>query len=410
MASPDPYNFPVVIGTNGPTPTAPATINTQIIATATALSPGLTANLPGILIEDVSSTDTAGVVVCDQARVDTVNSLTPLAANQFTLSQLGQVYLGQPMPGLPTNTSVPVVFTSPNIGYVIANGFLVGDGTNVYQVQGGGVIPTGGVSQPINAISINPGSFGVPINTVTTLLTSVPSSITLSVNNPSAGTAGNPTGETWYSFRQRILQAGLAACVGSARFIKTLLGLVTGVASNLISVQPATGGLRVIATGGDPYQIAYAIFMSVADTTTLQGSAVNPGRNVTVSLIDYPNTYPVIYVNTPQQTVTLVATWNTSLPNFTGGAAFPGLVQPPLVAYINALAPGQVINVMEMNAIFQAAISGVLNPTLLTRLVFAVSINGTLTPVGTGTYAITGDPESNWFTAENGGGITVTQG
>lgn len=404
-----PFNFPVVIAASGLQPQAPASINQQIIAVATASSPGLTVNLPGIMIEDIASTDTAAVVVCDQAKVDTVNSLTPLAANQFTLSQLGQVYIGQAAPGLPTNTSVPVVFTG-TAGYVISNGFLVGDGTNVYQVQGGGVIASGGISQPINAISLNAGSFGVPANTVTTLLTSVPSSVNLSVNNPSAGTAGNVTGETWASFRARVLQAGLAASVGTARFIKTLLGLVPGVASNLISVQPATGGLRVIATGGDVYQIAYAIFMSVGDPTALQGSAISSGRNVTVSLIDYPDTYPITYVNTPQQTVTLVATWNTSLASFTGGGAFPSLTQPPLVAYLNALAPGQVINVMEMNAIFQQAISGVLNPKLLTRLVFAVSINGVLTQPGSGTYAVAGDPESNWFTALNGSGITVVQG
>ena len=64
----------------------------------------------------------------------------------------------------------------------------------------------------------------------------------------------------------------------------------------------------------------------------------------------------------------------------------------------------------EGGAISQAAIAGVLNPTLLTRLVFAVSINGVLTPPGTGTYAVTGDPESHFFTALNGSGITVTQG
>lgn len=409
MSTPAAFVFPVVINQNGLQPQSPASLQQQLLTNVASTNPGYTANLPGIMVEDISSTEVAGIALCDQAKVELVNSLTPNAANEFLLSQLGQIYLGQAAPGLPTNTSVPVVFAG-TAGYVVPNGFLVGDGTNVYQVQGGGVIAGGGTSQAITAISINPGAFGVPANTVTTLLTSAPSVANLSVNNPTAGSAGNAMGETWASFRARVLQAGRAASVGTTRYIKTLLGLVPGVTSNLISVQQATGGLRVIATGGDVYQIAYAIFMSVGDPAALQGSAVSSGRNVTVSLIDYPDTYPILFVNTQQQTVTMVVTWNTSLASFTGGGAFASLVQPPLVAYLNALAPGQVINVLEMNAIFQAAIAGVLNPTLLTRLVFAVNINGVLVPPGTGTYAVTGDPESHFFTALNGSGISVLQG
>lgn len=408
MSTPYPFNFPVVIGPQGAIPTAPATLNQQILAAATTASPGLTANLPGILIEDILSTDTAAVAVCDQARVETINSLTPLGANVSLLVQFATIY-GVPQ-GLPTNTSVPVVFSSSQVGYVIANGILVSDGTNTYQVQGGGVILSGGSSGTITAIAINSGAFGVAANTVTIIQTSIPSSISLTVNNPSAGTPGSPTAETYYSWRSRILQAGLAATTSGSRYIKTRLTQVTGVTANLVSVQQASPGIRVIATGANVYAIAYAIFTAVGDPSALVGSAVTSGRNVTVALVDYPNTYSIVYVNTQVQTLTMTVTWNTVLSTFTGGAAFPSLVQPPLVAYINALAPGQVINVLEMNAIFQTAISGTLDPNLLTRMVFAVYINSTLTAPGSGTYAITGDPESVFLTAINGSGITVTQG
>lgn len=411
MSVPNPFEAPIVIAAQGLQPQAPSTIQQQIIAIATDLSPGLTVNLPGIMLEDVSSTDTAAVVVIDQAKVDAVNCLTPYGANVFTLQQLAQIYLGQSQPGLATNTSVNMVFTSPNIGYVIANGFLVGDGTNTYQVQIGGVIESGGTSSPLTAICISTtASFAVPADTVTTLLTSVPSSITLSVDNPNAGTPAGAA-ETWYAFRTRVLQAGLAACVGTPRMIKTLLGIVLGAQANLISVQQASPGIRVIVGGSaDTYAIAYAIFMSVADVSQLVVSAIDTGRDVTVGLNDYPNTYSVLYVQAPVQTITMTITWNTTLSGFTGGSAFAALAQPPLVAYINSLAPGQVINVLEMNELFQEAVEGVLDSSLLTRLVFAVYINSTLTPPTSGTYAVVGDAESSCFTALDGSGITVAQG
>jgi hypothetical protein len=364
------------------------------------------------LIEDLTSTQVAGMAQCDAAKVDLVNSLTPNGANLFLLSQLGQIYLGQTQPGLPTNTSVPVVFTAAsNIGYVIAQGFLVSDGTNTYQVQDGGIIESGGSSTSLLAIcTSSSASFSVPANTVTTLNTSVPSSVTLSVTNPTAGTPAGAA-EAPYAFRTRVLQAGLAACVGGPRLIKTLLGRVLGSQANLISVQAHSGSIEVIVGGSaDQYAIAYAIFSAVPDPTVLTGSQISSGRNVTVSVHDYPDTYSILYVAAPVQTITMTITWNTTATNFTGGSAFPALVQPPLVAYINGLAPGQPINVLEMNELFQEAVLDVLDVSLLTRLVFAVYINSTLTPVTSGTQIVVGDAESSCFTALSGSGITVTQG
>jgi hypothetical protein len=406
MSTPSPFDFPVIIGENGLQPQDPTDIQTQLLANVGQISPGYTARLPGILIEDISSTDVAAIVLCDQAKVELVNSLNPNGANEFLLNQLAVVY-GVPPIGQPTNTSVEVVFTG-TVGYVVPNGFLVSDGTNTYQVQGGGAILTGGSSNPLTALSVQAGSFGVPVDTVTTILTSVPSTVNLTVNNPTAGTPGG-TAESPYAFRARILQAGLAACVGSSRFIKTMLSLAPGVQQRLISVQAASPGLRIIVGGGDAYDVAYAIFVSVADPSALVGHAVG-GSNITASLVDPPNTYNILFVNPPSQAVTMAITWNTSLSSFTGGGAFAQLVQPPLVAYINSVPVGSTINELEMFAIFQNAVAALLDPTLLTRLVFSVSINGTPTSPGSGTFAISGDAESYFLTASDGSGITVVQG
>jgi Baseplate J-like protein len=404
MSTPSPFDLPVIMTAAGAQPTPPATLLAQLLAAATTASPGLTV-LPGILIEDISSTDVAALALIDSARVELLNDISPNTANLFLLTQLGQVY-GIYL-GSVTNTSIVLVF-SGTVGYVIPNGFLVSDGTYTYQVQTGGVILSGGSSGGITAIATTAGIFGVNANTVTTIQTSVPASVSLTVTNPSPGTPGTGA-ESYSSFQARVFQAGLAASVGTGRFLKTLLGQVPGVTTPNVGVQQVSGGgIRVIASGGDAYAIAYAILSSVADPTELQGSAISSGRNVTVSLIDGADTYTVLYVNTQVQTVTVTATWNTTLANFTGGSAFPGLVQGPIAAYINALAPGQGINVLEMNALFQAAVAPVLNPVYVTRLVFAVYINSTLTAPTSGTYIIPGDPESNFNVLLPA--ITVLQG
>ena len=128
--------------------------------------------------------------MCDQARCETLNSISPYGANLALLIALGNA-LGIPQ-GLSANGSVNVVFStsSPTAGYVIPVGFVVSDGTNYYTIQDGGITETSGSTQPLTAIAQNSGTFAIPANTVNQITTSVPSGLgfTLSVNNPLAGT------------------------------------------------------------------------------------------------------------------------------------------------------------------------------------------------------------------------------
>lgn len=405
------WNFPLVLTQQGLQPQAPASLIAQVQANATSNSPGITTNLPGSMISDISGTVAGALSVMDQAKVEAVNSLTPYGCNTFVLGQLGQIYLGQSQPGLATNTSVNVVFYAPNnVGWVIPNGFLISDGTYTYQIQVGGVIGSSGYSGTITAIAVQSGSWSIPANTAFTAVSSVPS--TVSISSITNALAGTPAGsaETWGSFRARVLQAGLAACVSGPRLIKTFIAALLGAQSNLISVQQASGGLRICVGGSaDVYEIAYAIFMAVGNPGLLQGSAISSGRNVTVSLIDYPDTYSILFVQAPVQTVTALAlTWNTTLPNFTGGAAVPGLTQSDIANYINNLAIGQAINEGELNFIFENDVEDVLDSSLISALDWTVTIGGTVTPPTAGTWLVEGDPESSWSISESA--IAITQG
>ncbi len=262
--------FPVVMTSAGLQPTSPIAIRQALVDSVAATNPGYTANLPGSLIEDIASTDVAAIALADSARVELVNSLTPYGANDFLLRQLGNIY-GVPL-GRDSTTSVLVVF-SGSIGFVISAGFTVSDGTYQYVVQTGGVIGADGNSGEIYALATEQGSWAVPEDTVTQLVTSVPDGVTLAVTNPDPGLPGTGA-QTAEQYRAQVLQAGLAVSQGMPSALRTALQAVPGVQARLVSVRQKADGWEVICGGGDPYQVAYAIFIALFDIASLVGSTI----------------------------------------------------------------------------------------------------------------------------------------
>lgn len=396
-------SIPLVMSATGPVPTAPNTLWQALTDGVAATNPDYTANLPGGLIEDIASTDVGALTTIDQARVDAINSITPYGANPFVLAQLG-TQAGIPQ-GTPTNTNVYVVFSGP-AGYVIPAGFIVSDGTYQYVVQDGAIIASGGSTPSTYCVANQTGSWAVPASSVTQVVTSVPAGYTITVTNPVAGTPGS-SAESVQSYRSRVLQAQQVAGQATPAYIQTLLEAVPGVTPRLVSVLQAPGGWEVICGGGDSYAVAGAIYLGVLDLSTILGSSTT-ARNVTVTITDPPNTYSVVFVNPPQQVVTVATTWNTTIPNFTAGAQVDQLAAPAIQSYINSITVGKPINLLEMTATFQSAVSSVLSPLNLTSLTFAVTINGSSASPSAGTSIIPSDPESYFYAAASG--ITVAQG
>jgi hypothetical protein len=476
-------SVPIVLTAAGRTNTPPATINANIIALATSYSPGLTI-LPAGLIEDLASTATGAAVQIDQCVTEFINSLTPYAANNYLLSQLAQIYLGQGSTNnAATNPSAYVVFTGP-AGFIIAPGFIVSDTVNQYTVADGGIIQTGGTSQPIYVQATVAGTYAIPANSIQSLITSVPTGVNLSVTNPTAGTPGG-LAETPAAFRARVLQAGLAVATGMPNLLMTALQAIPGVVPNLCGVRLVQGSpslWEVIVGGtGDQYAIGYAIYSSLFDITSLTGSTLavmyistaNPGvvttdlnhnyvtgqliningvvgmtningtplivetilsptsftlnvdttsygtyvaggvvtpnfRNTTVTLNQYPDSYTIPFVIPPEQQITMVVTWNTSTYNFVSPTNVAQAVQPALAAYINNLAVGAPISLLELNDVFLTAVGSQIQENLITTLVFAVYINGVQTQPDSGTQTIYGDPES--YMSMTAAAVTVIQG
>jgi hypothetical protein len=399
--------LPVIMTASGPVPNSPAALNADLIATVEAEDAGFTANLPGLLLEDLTSTGTAMLAQMDQARVDAINSVTPYGANAFILAQQG-VLFGLPQ-GAPTNTSTLVIFSSSTVpGYVLQAGTVVGDGTHQYVLQSGTVIQSTGESPAALAVANQSGTWSVPAGSVNQIVTSLqsPYNTAVTVSNPQAGTPATTT-ESPQSYRARIMQAQVIAGQGTPAFITTLLQAVPGVTARLVSVLQTTFGWEVLCGGGDPYAVAYAIYQGTIDLSTIVGSNTS-SRNVTVSIIDGPNTYTLPYVNPPQQVVTVQAVWNTNLTNFTSGAQVNALGAPAIQSYINSIIVGQPMNLNAMEAAFVSAISSLLSVNNLSALTFTVFINGEETNPEAGTELIPGDPESYFDCAANG--VTVSQG
>lgn len=404
----EPNQFPTILGKDGAVPTPPAVLRANVVDSVSATNPGYTANLPASMIEDMVSTEVGALVVIDAAKVETINSLTPFGANEFLLTQLGNQ--AGIVKGGPSNTSVLVVFSDGTPGYGIAEGFVVSDSAHQYALRTGGVIKSDGTSSPLLAVATAEGAWSVPEGTVTITVTSVPSPYVLNVTNAVDGVPGNPDGESWAGYRSRVLTGGLAVAQGLPTLLRTLLGNVDGVQARLVSIRggATSGTWEILVGGGDPYEVAFAIFSAIFDLSTIVGSTSNPGRDVAVSIVDFPDSYTVTFVVPAEQGVTMDVSWGSTSPNVVSPVAVAQAASAALADYVNGIYVGQPMNLFELQATFQAAVADLIPTPLLTRMVFAVRIDGVLVGPNVGTGIIAGDPEGYFLTSS--GAINVTQG
>jgi len=452
------------------TVTPPATLAAEAFAIAQGLAPGIT-SLPANLIGDMNATSAGSLSVAQQALVDLVNSVSPYTANAPILYQLGNVYGVQQ--GVGSNTSVYVVF-SGTPGFVINVGFTVSDGTYQYTVQDGGVVGSAGVSASLYCLATTAGSWAIPANSVTQIITSVPSGIALTCDNPTVGLPG-ASAQSLQAYQAQVIQAGQAVGTGMSTLLKTALQNVPGVQSNLLSIQQVSGGWEVIVGGGDPYEVANAIYQSLFNINDLKGSqgfigtgsisgttlnisavtsgtlavgSVVAGTGVTfgttitafgsgsggtgtytvnesqttssttittggsteiVSINDFPDTYNITFVVPVQQVVGITVTWNT-IPgtNLISNNVVTSLIQPLIIEYINGIYVNQPISLLELQDIFQAAVSSILQPTSISRLTFALTIDGNTAAPESNHVIIYGNAEGYFYTQASN--ITVVQG
>lgn len=399
----------------------------------------------GVLGNPVASTYTAGI-----------------AAGVMTVSAIGS---GQIMVG------DSVAYSGSPAGLVVTS-FIGGTGgTGTYGVSsltastsGGTAIagPTHGTNM-MYCVANNFGTWAIPANSITSIVSSVPTGYPLTVSNQTSGIIGQ-TQESTDIYRARVQQAQTAPGTGTLAYLKSEIQEISGVQSRLVSV---SGNSKIMVGGGDPYLVAGAILFALFDIGDLIGSSVhsnswtatgctiaanqltvgsvtgtilvndivsglnvaNPTiilkqisgttggagvyqinysqsipaaqamtgaqsvRNQVIPLINYPDTYWILFVVPVSQTVTIACNWSTIAPNFTANTAVQTSVSTAWANYINSIAVGQDINTYELNQIFLDTVSQYVNPGFISALSITVSINGTPTSPLTGTGLIQGDSE-----------------
>lgn len=270
MADPT-VSINIAVTSQGAQQTAPLTLWQRFINIVSEINPGYTV-LPGGLIEDLASTGTYAIALMDSAACETINSLTPFAANPYIITQIGA------QAGIEANTttrtSVYVQFSTASIGYRIPSGFLVSDGTYTYAVQDGAVVPASGITPLVYCLATQTGSWAVPPNSVTELTSSIPTGYTVSVANPQSGTPGGGT-QTEAEYASLVLAAQKLNAQGTQAKAKSVLTVVPNVQPRLVSIVAVGTLWKIICGGGDPYAIANAIYSSGVDISTLTGSTTN---------------------------------------------------------------------------------------------------------------------------------------
>jgi hypothetical protein len=393
------------IGKDGATPQATTDLRDNLDAKISAVLPDYTSGLPKSLVEDVLTTGTYIVSQCDQSYIDDINSISSTTANMPILVQIANQAGIQGM-SVPSRTSVYCVFSS-TVGLVIPQGFLVSDGTYQYEVQDGGIIGSGGVSIPLYCLATQDGAWAIAVGAVNETITGSPTGFTITVTNPSTGTPAGEA-ETEAQFRWRVNRAMTVGGQGMATMLKQLLYQVSGVQQRLVSVRQQAGGLwSIICGGGDPLQVANAIFSAVFDIANLTGSTTT-ARNITQAIYDFPDIYTIPWINPPMQTVAITVIWNSSSVYLVSNSAVQLLAAPALIAYINSIGVGQPINDLLMANVFKDSIKDIIDPNLITRLIFDVSINGVGVSVDVGTHIYSSEPESYFYAAT--GSMTINNG
>ncbi|EAW1174392.1 hypothetical protein S922_22940 [Salmonella enterica subsp. enterica] len=393
-------DLPVVVTQAGAQPTPPAKLLSELIASVAAKVPGYTANLPPALITDLASTATGAVALIDSAMVEAINSVTPYGANIPLLDQLGNIY--GVTQGVGYNTSVYVTFIGTP-GFIVPKGFVVSDGNYQYQVQNNVIVPSDGQTDPVYCLAIQSGTWAVPAGSVTQVITSVPATISLNCTNMTAGLPGASEQPEW-SYRSQVMQSGMSTAQGVPDFLKSMLRKVPGVKENLISYrQVSTGKWAVIVGGGDTYDVAAAIYQSIPDISVLTVDVASEGEtapeSVTVTIQDYPDEYNIPYIIPASQIASIILTWNTAALNAVNPDTVSTLAKPLIVEYINSLAVGEPVNIYQIQTIFLAIMTTMVNPTQVSLIDVQVGINGAIVLPEEGTDLVYGDTYG-YFTAD----------
>jgi hypothetical protein len=181
-------------------------------------------------------------------------------------------------------------------------------------------------------------------------------------------------------------------------------GLATGAVLELLGVVGMTqiNGVPLTVTVLSPTTFSVNV-NTVGYGTYVSGGTLTPNpRNIVTSLNYFPDTYSIVFVNPPQQTVTMTINWLSIAANFVPAATVTAAVQPAIVAYVNSVYVGKPMSLLQLKDAFISALPTSIPESSISKLIFSVYINGVLTAPSGGNELIYGDLESYFFAVNSG--------
>jgi len=393
-------DLPVTVTEAGAQPTPPQTLLSKLIANVSAEVPDFTANLPPALITDLASTATGALALIDQAMVDAINSVTPYGANVPLLNQLGGIYGVDK--GAGSNTSVCVHFSGLP-GFVVPKGMVVSDGNYQYTVQANTIIPASGQTGAVYCLAVSSGTWAVPAGSVTQVITSVPFTQKLTCTNVDAGTPGLEA-QSESEYRSRVMQSGMVTVQGVPDLLKALLAKVDGVVSARVSYRKVnTSQWAVIVGGGDPYEVAFAIYQAVPDISVLTGDVNDPSGHkptvITSTITSYPDSYTIPFINPISQALGILIIWNATLVDFSDETISAAVI-PVMVDYIDGIAVGETVSIYRIQKLFLTAVAGIVSEDRVSYIDIEVTVNGKVVKPDDHTGLVSGD-EYGYFATDS---------
>ncbi|KPR53982.1 hypothetical protein AN672_18765 [Citrobacter freundii] len=193
---------------------------------------------------------------------------------------------------------------------------------------------------------------------------------------------------------------------GTPTCFRTELEKVDGVQENLISFRQSTLGKWVaVVGGGDPFEVAYAIFKAVPDISVLTNDVSNPSgapvEKKTVQISVYPDTYTLPYVVPSSQNATVLITWNTASTTYIDPDGIAKAVQQPIADYVNAIAVGQPVNLFEIQDIFMQSVASLVPASMISMIQVQIGINGAIKPPDANSSLVYGDTYSYFSTSSS---------
>lgn len=344
-------------------------IQAEQLAALNAINPGIPSGMTGSLQEDMLSTSALLIYEVDQSIAALLGSLNPLYAIDPVVKNIGAA-LG--VPAKLAGKSSAVVTITGNPGVFIPIGFRVKDsGGNTFATTSYSIIPSTGVLS-VTMQAVADGDVIVAANTLTTVV-SVTTGIT-SVTNPSPSTEAQ-NAETMAEYRTRLNAVMQSTQSGVYPAIKAALAAVPNVVTRTIRVIPTGSGIKVLVAGGDDYSIAAAIFANVLDLNGLSLSATDPGRDMTITVVDSNDSYPVKFTRPKSATIGITTTYSTL--SSVNQDSFAAAAKQGVIEYVNSLASGAGLNTLKLSEVIASAVADQVPVDNINRMTFAFTVDGT---------------------------------